>query len=379
MSDRKFIANFINGPTLEIKDSIDKEYNVKFLNQDNNRIYYKTKLKNNHWASSSFEYFINWKIIVEDLNGNLIHEHLYNAENKRVFISFESKAIGDTLAWFPYVKEFQTKHKCQVIVSTFHNSFFKEKYPELTFSDKGSIVHNIYAQYNIGWFYEKDNKINYKKNPTNFRLQPLQKACTSILGLEYKEIKPLVSFKNVGSTIEEDYVVIAPHGSAHAKYWNYPGGWQIIIDYLNSKGYKVAIITKEPLDNGWHDSKLGGTLTGVIDKTGDYSLKDRANDIMNSKAFIGIGSGLSWLSWTLNTKTILISGFSEDYSEMESCERISPTSPDICKGCYNYQRLDAGDWEWCPEHKNTFRQFECTKSILPSTVINSINQQLGIS
>jgi autotransporter strand-loop-strand O-heptosyltransferase len=100
---------------------------------------------------------------------------------------------------------------------------------------------------------------------------------------------------------------------------------------------------------------------------------------MNSKAFIGIGSGLSWLSWSLNTKTILISGFSEDYSEMESCERISPTLPDVCRGCYNYQRLDAGDWEWCPEHKDTFRKFECTKSILPSTVINSINQQLGIS
>ena len=63
---------------------------------------------------------------------------------------------------------------------------------------------------------------------------------------------------------------------------------------------------------------------------------------------------------------------------MESCERISPTLSDICKGCYNSKRLDAGDWEWCPEHKGTSRQFECTKSILPSTVINSINQQLGI-
>jgi len=379
MSDRKFIANFINGPTLEIKESISNNYNVKFIDQDNNKTHYETNLKSNHWASSSLEYFINWKIVVEDLNGNLIYEHLYNAENQRVFINFESKAIGDTLAWFPHVKKFQDKHKCQVIVSTFHNDFFKERYPELIFSDKGSVVNNLYAQYNIGWFYEKNDKIDYLKNPTNFRLQTLAKTCTSILGLEYKEIKPLLSFKNIGSTIEGDYVVIAPHGSAHAKYWNYPGGWQTIIDYLNNKGYKVVIITKEPLGDEWHDSKLGGTLINLLDKTGDYSLANRANDIMNSKAFIGIGSGLSWLSWALNIKTILISGFSEDYSEMESCERISPTLPNVCKGCYNYQRLDAGDWEWCPEHKDTFRQFECTKSILPSTVINSINQQLGIS
>jgi len=29
----------------------------------------------------------------------------------------------------------------------------------------------------------------------------------------------------------------------------------------------------------WHDSKLGGKLTGVIDKTGDRSLDQRINDI----------------------------------------------------------------------------------------------------
>ena len=183
MSDRKFIANFINGPTLEIKESISNNYNVKFIDQDNNKTHYETNLKSNHWASSSLEYLINWKIVVEDLNGNLIYEHLYNAENQRVFINFESKAIGDTLAWFPHVKKFQDKHKCQVIVSTFHNDFFKERYPELIFSDKGSVVNNLYAQYNIGWFYEKNDKIDYLKNPTNFRLQTLAKTCTSILGL----------------------------------------------------------------------------------------------------------------------------------------------------------------------------------------------------
>tara|TARA_B110000240_G_scaffold158322_1_gene176330 strand:- start:230 stop:1369 length:1140 start_codon:yes stop_codon:yes gene_type:complete len=378
MLPKKFIASFINGPTLEIKDSPNNNYNVKFIDQSNNKVHYKTKLKGNHWASSSLEYFINWKIIVEDSDKNIVYEHPYNAEGKRIYISFESRAIGDTLAWFPYVKEFQNKHKCQVIVSTFHNSFFEDHYPELIFVNKGSAVHNLYAQYNIGWFYGKNDKINYQKNPINFRLNTLQKTSSSILGLDHIEIKPKLSFKNTGSSYKNKYVVIAPHGSAHAKYWNNPGGWQTIIDYLNRKKYKVVMITKEPLNDEWHDSKLGGTLTGVIDKTGNYSLKDRANDIMNAEAFIGIGSGLSWLSWSLNTKTILISGFSENYSEMESCERISPTLPDICKGCYNYQRLDAGDWEWCPEHKGTFRQFECTKSILPSTVINSINQQLGI-
>mgnify|MGYP003996705179 FL=1 len=87
MSDRKFIASFINGPTLEIKDLVEGNYNVKFINQDNDYIYYETNLKNNHWASASPEYFINWKIVVEDSNKNIVYEHLYNAKDKRVFIS----------------------------------------------------------------------------------------------------------------------------------------------------------------------------------------------------------------------------------------------------------------------------------------------------
>ena len=37
------------------------------------------------------------------------------------------------------------------------------------------------------------------------------------------------------------------------------------------------MITKEPLGDEWHDSKLYGTLEGVIDKTGEYSLEENRN------------------------------------------------------------------------------------------------------
>jgi autotransporter strand-loop-strand O-heptosyltransferase len=79
------------------------------------------------------------------------------------------------------------------------------------------------------------------------------------------------------------------------------------------------------------------------------------------------------LSWALNTKTILISGFSAPFSEFKGCERISPP-PNACNSCYNKVRLDAGDWEWCPEYKDTDHQYECTKTILPSVVIKAIDR-----
>jgi len=67
------------------------------------------------------------------------------------------------------------------------------------------------------------------------------------------------------------------------------------------------MITHERSGDDWHDSKLGGTLTGVINKTGNYPIEDRMVDIKHADAFIGVGSGLSWMSWSIGTPTVLIS------------------------------------------------------------------------
>ncbi len=371
-----FLITFINGTRVEIKGKSKKKYKIEIINQSNNEVIYESEITNNMWSKTNKTYFIDSLIKVTDLNTNEVIEHRYNAKDKKVYIHFASKALGDTIAWFPYAEEFRKKHQCELVVSTFHNEMFKENYPEIKFIEPGTTVNNLYAMYEVGWHYNEDGGINYDRNPTDFRKIPLQGAAYGILGLEPKEVKPKLTFKNTGSTVEGDYVIIAPHGSAHAKYWNHKGGWQTVIDYLNGKGYKVVMITKEPLGDRWHDSKLGGTLTGVIDKTGDYPLSERANDMMNAKAFIGIGSGLSWLAWASKTPVVMISGFSEAYSEFEDCERISPPK-DKCSGCFNRSRLNAGDWEWCPDYKDTNRMFECTKSITPDIVIDAIDSQLN--
>jgi autotransporter strand-loop-strand O-heptosyltransferase len=368
--------NFINGAKLEITGKIDKKYNIQFYNQDTSELLFESEITNNMWTKFNKTYYINYNIKVIELENNtVVFEHKFNAKDKRVYIHFASKALGDTIAWFPFAEEFRKKHQCELIVSTFHNDMFEENYPNIKFITPGEEQFDLYAMYEVGWHYNEDEKIDYNKNISDFRKHGLQRCSSEILGVNQSEIKPKLTFKNTGSTIEGKYVVIAPHGSAHAKYWNYKGGWQAVVDYLNSKGYKVVMITQELLGDKWHDSKLGGTLTGVIDKTGDYPLSERANDLLNAKAFIGIGSGLSWVAWALKTPVVMISGFSEAYSEFKDCERIS-SPKNKCSGCFNRVRLDAGDWEWCPDHKGTDRMFECTKSIKPDIVIAAINHQL---
>jgi len=375
-----FKVSFINGAKIEVlNNNSSNEYLVKFIDNQTQHLHYETVLKEGYWASPTIKYFIEWRIEVYDIDNNKIYEHLYNASNQKVLIYFDSKALGDTISWFPFVEEFRKKHKCKVIVSTYHNYFFEKKYPNLKFIKPGNLENNIYAQYNVGWFYNKNNTIDYNKVPINFKLNNLGKTCSSTLGLNYQELKPKIYYSNQKPIIKDPYICIAPHASALAKYWNYPGGWQVLIDFFNSKGYKVMMITGEPLGDEWHDSKLGGTLKNVIDRTGKIPFDNIINDLIHAKAFIGVSSGLSWLSWAVNCHTTIISGFTQPVTEMESCNRIFTPSSEICNGCFNYNKLDPGDWKWCPEHKDTFRQFECTKSIQPSTIINSLCKYLKIS
>ena len=92
--------------------------------------------------------------------------------------------------------------------------------------------------------------------------------------------------------------------------------------------------------------------------------------------YIGVSSGLAWLSWSIKNPVVLISGFSSDWTEFTlNIERI--INKNVCNSCFNNFKLDAGDWEWCPVHKNTLRQFECTKKILPKTVIEGITRRLS--
>ena len=123
------------------------------------------------------------------------------------------------------------------------------------------------------------------------------------------------------------------------------------------------------------DNYMGNKLPSGIVTHPNGPIEGVMDEMKKSKAFIGIGSGLSWLSWALDVPTVLISGFSYDWAEMQDCIRIGAPKGK-CEGCFNRLRLDAGDWNWCPDHKGTNRQFECTKSITSEMVIKQLEKFL---
>jgi len=356
-NSKVFIKQFyINEPFLEITGESDSEYNVKFFDESG-ICHYDNKIKSNHWIKLNRNYFTKWNTkILED--GVLIYDKTLDYKGKRVFINFDSRSLGDTISWIPYVLEFKNVHQCDVIVSTHLNHLFRNVYPELEFVEPGNVVHNIHGQYNLGWFYDTN------KEPVLPNTIPLQQAATNILGLPYTEIKPRISYKIYDRPYEEKYITIATNSTAGCKFWT-KEGWQELINYLHSLGYKVINVSKE--DNKFNNCEK------VKNTEMDYTM----NVIHHSEFFVGLSSGLSWLSWAMGKHVVMISNFTEsDHEFTSNCTRI--TNPNVCNGCWNspIHRFDKGDWNWCPVHKGTSRQFECHTSITSEMVINQIKHLL---
>jgi autotransporter strand-loop-strand O-heptosyltransferase len=366
--DNKVIVNFVKGAFLEIKGSKKSEYKVQFIDNKTGQIKFSTTIGNNCWCKCNIEYFVEWKILIYE-NDKLWYEYIYNAKDTRVYISLDSRALGDSLSWFAYADEFRKKHNCKVVVSTFMNDMFINQYPELEFVNPGTNVTDLYAMYSIGLFYNEDGTVNGLKNPIDPKYQTMQKMCTDILGLEYTEIKPKIKERKPYVDVNLKQVCIGVFGTAQSKFWNNPTGWQDVVNWLNGRGYTVKLLSKEG------DDYMGNKLPTGIVKHPEGPLELVMDEMKKSKAFIGIGSGLSWLSWSLNVPTVLISGFSYDWAEMQDCIRIAAPKGK-CEGCFNRIKLDPSDWNWCPDHKGTDRQFECTKSITSQMVIKELEKFL---
>jgi autotransporter strand-loop-strand O-heptosyltransferase len=341
--------HFVNQPFLEITGESISLFDVKFYDE-NNKLYHQDSIRANHWVKLSRQYYTKWRTEIWE-NGHLIYNNTLNLEDKRVYISLESASLGDTIAWIPYCLEFKNKEKCNVIVSTFKNFLFKDAYPELEFVEPGAVVANIYAQYRIGWFYNND------REPALPNTIPLQQTATNILGLDYQEIKPRIAF-TPGNNSYSKFVTIATNSTAGCKFW-LREEWQKVINFLVDKGYTVLNVSKERNE---FDNCL---------QLEDTSMQYTMDVIHHSEFFIGLSSGLSWLAWALNKKVVMISNFTDDNHEFE-CIRI--TNKSVCHGCWNKPeyKFDKGDWNWCPVHKGTDRQFECHTSITAEQVIDQI-------
>jgi len=353
-------VNFIGKPKVEILGSVSKSYLVEFINAETNQVIYSTTISNNMWTQCGKEYHIPWLI---KINGK---EHTrLNLEGQRALISLESKSLGDTIGWTPYAIEFAKKHNCKVVLSTFHNEWFKglEAYKDIEFIEPGTATGCV-VHYRIGWFRDdKGGWKNFDKHPRQCNTIPMQATASDVLGLEYKEINYGLNFPKKERPIEGKYVVIGPNATAGCKEWKYDY-WVTLTKLINQMGYKVVSLTKNEF-----------TIPNTINYYGQ-PMDVVANILHHADLFIGLGSGLSWLNWAIGKHTVMINGFSDKNHEFTS--RVTRIMTDNCFPCWTNPNFtfDAGDWDWCPIWKGTDKQHICQKSITPQMVISKVKSLL---
>jgi autotransporter strand-loop-strand O-heptosyltransferase len=356
-------VNFDYSPkvTIDFGDFLREPYKIVILQPDGT-VLHQSEISSGFFSMAYRRWIEDSTIFVYDNRGVLVKK--FNLFEKirtgKVLVAIESSSLGDTLAWLPYIHEFCQKHKClDLTVTTFWNQLFESNYPEFKLQYPGFREPDIDVLIGVGWYNESDRN-HHKEDP---RTIPLQKVAADILGVDYQgEIKPKINRKIVPKQNTKKTVCIGMESTAAAKHWNYPNGWQELVDKLADFGYEVEVIQKQ-----------SNSLNNVVDKTGDIDIFDRISDLLQCDFFVGVSSGLSWLAWSLDVPVVLISGFTKPFCEFED-KTLRIINQNVCNGCFNNPdfKFDKGDWWWCPVHKNTGNQFICTKSITPHEIFAKI-------
>ena len=285
-----------------------------------------------------------------------------------ILITLNSNSLGDTIGVMPCIEKFISNTTDNVLfkINPRYHFLFSKSYPMVKFYEEGMV-------------FNKQITLDY-----NFNL-PLQTGFANQLGfMDWGYIQPKVDIPESERPIKGKYVTISIHSTSQLKYWNHPLGiksqplspnWNDLCGLLRKNGLTPVIVERDemfgipPYRNG---------MPNKANKKTGLSFEETMRYIQHSEFFIGLSSGISWLAHAMDKKVVMISNFSEDWHEFDlSCEKYKRiTNKSVCNGCWNRINkdfsFDAGDWYWCPKHKDTERQFECHTSITPEMVFDKI-------
>ena len=334
-------------------------WRVRLSDLDTGNILFETELKAGR-VNSTKRYYVRVRLEVWQ-QGESVFVHEYSAADREVLVQFPVGTLGDTVGWFPYAVKFKESHGCRLTCGMAEKliPLFRDAYPDITFLPHDEIKpERYYATYSMGLFF--DDK-DFTFQPCDFRHVGLHRTAGYILGVDPTEAPPRIALPDDSRPIAEPYVVIATQSTTQAKYWNNPTGWHDIIAFLKETGYRVICIDQKRV----HGTGIvwNHIPHGAEDETGDKPLIERARWIKHADFFVGLASGLSWLAWCTGTPVVMISGFSHPTTEFYTPYRV--INYHACNSCWDdpHHRFDHKDFLWCPRHKDTPRQFECTRLI----------------
>ena len=330
-------------------------WHVKILDFDSEIICFEENVSDVVLISLE-KFFVHWAFALW-LDGQFVFAHTFDPNNLRVHFNFLPSGMGDRIVLFPYMEEFRKKWHCKTscTVEPYLQEIINLYFPQVKCCPPPA---DSYATYFPA------PGFNPCFTPEEARIVPMEKLGQQIFGLQCAQ--KIIYTPTKPRQIKEPYVCIAAQTSATVKDWLNPDGWNTVIDYLKSLGYRVLCI-----DKNREQSDHGFTVKmpeGAEDFTGNLPLSERINLLAYAEFFIGLPSGLSWLAWAANVPVILISGITPAWYEFNTPYRIINRL--VCFGCHNDTKIKWGDFAFCPHNKDTDRAYECPKNFSASNHSN---------
>jgi autotransporter strand-loop-strand O-heptosyltransferase len=290
-----------------------------------------------------------------------IFAHTYDARGRDVLIRFHIGTLGDIIAWFPYAAAFAAEHGCRLTccMSALIIPLFRDAYDHIRFVTPAEADDRpYYATYKMMMFFGDLDRL---WNTCEGRTLSLQENAAHLLGIPPGERRPMLSLPDESRPIAAPYVCIATQATGQAKYWNNPDGWDQTVAFLTGLGLRVVCIDQNSVTA--HGHIRNAMPRAAEDETGDRPLVERARWLRHATLFVGLSSGLSWLTHPTN--------------EFATPYRI--INWHTCNSCWNddtapFDAADRSDFLWCPRHKDTPRMFECSRLITAHQVINTIKR-----
>jgi autotransporter strand-loop-strand O-heptosyltransferase len=275
-------------------------------------------------------------------------------EGKEILMHFDSFCLGDTICFSSYIDTFLEFHKPKkVIISTFFPHLFKSTDDRYEF---------INANQKLKLTIDKLLDVGYDKNSLEDTKGGMMYAAkrTMLLPQETKPGKcPVIPYER---KVIPNKIAIAPESLKKIAQWNFFGnyGWQQLVNEIVNSGFVVSNVSYENTMS----------LKNVTGFHGHDDIRVALNEILSSRVFVGLSSGLAWLAWAYDVPVVMISGFTKEHNEFDCFRVVNKFS---CNGCFNlFQNIQST----CPLFLGTDRENECHKSITPKMIIDKINEVL---
>jgi autotransporter strand-loop-strand O-heptosyltransferase len=352
-------------------------WRVRLSDLDTGNVLFETELKAGR-VNSTKRYYVRFRLEIWQ-QGESVLVHDYSAAGRDVLLRFAVDSLGDPLAWFPYAIKFKEQHGCRLTCAMSGKiiALLRDSYPDITFLPEPEVApETFYATYTLALYYTQGLMHDHKDCvPCDFRYVGLHRAAGYILGVDPAEEPPCIALPEDTRPVDAPYVCIAVQSSFQSKYWNNPTGWSEIFGFLKEAGYRVVCIDQKPM----HGKGLvwNHIPHGVDDQTGDRPLLERARWLKHAEFFIGLSSGLSWLAWAMRIPVVMISGVTHPTNEFATPYRV--INYHACNSCWNdpLAAFNRFDFMTCPRHKDSPRQFECSRLITSDQVKSTIKRIPG--